>query len=94
MHGGDRNQHIHRHAKSGNSAEEAEDQSDSSKELRRDGERREQCGDMHLTFEVAHGAGEAVAAEPARHLLRAVREEDNAQYQTENRGSDFSVRFQ
>ena len=51
---------------------ESGDQAQRSCELRHDGQKGEQGGDVHLVGEEIHGATVPVAAEPAEQFLRAV----------------------
>ena len=73
---GNGHQHVGRNAKDGDATEEAEDEGDASEELREDGEKREQRGNVHSLGEVLHGAGKAIAAEPAQNFLRSMHKKD------------------
>jgi len=70
--------HIASNAKSGNATEKAEKQADAAEEFGADGQKGEGGGDVRLLGEEGHGARESVAAKPAEHLLRTVREEHHA----------------
>jgi hypothetical protein len=74
MHHGDGHEHVADNSEGGDAAQESDDQAESAEELRADGEKGEGRWDSHLVSEEAHGAGKAVSAEPAQHLLCAVRE--------------------
>ena len=67
-----RDDHVDHHAECGDAAEESENQSEPAKEFGGDGEECEHRRNA-LVFEEAHGGAEAVAAPPAKHLLRSVR---------------------
>lgn len=84
VHRRDRDHHIADDAERGNAAEQADDQAQPAEELGTDGQKCQRRRNAHLLREEAHGAVEAVASEPAQHLLRAVCEEHDAQHQAQN----------
>src|SRR5438105_906525 len=69
----------------------SEDEPQSAEEFRRNGQKRDWGGNVHNAGEEAHGAGEAVSAEPPKHLLGAVREEDDSDHQSKNGCSSVVV---
>jgi len=77
-------QHVAHDSECGNAAEESDDEAQSAEELGADGEKGDGRRDSHLMGEETHGAAEAVSAEPAQHLLRAVCEEYAAHHHTKN----------
>ncbi len=54
------------------------------KELGTDGEKREQCWNVHGARKEAHCAAEAVSTEPPQHLLCAMSEENHVKGQAED----------
>ena len=76
----DSNQHVHHDAEGRDAAEQADDQSQAAEEFGANRQKSQWSRDAHLLGEEAHGALEAVAAKPAQHLLRAVREKYDAQH--------------
>src|SRR5580704_6139988 len=85
MHHDDGDKHVADNAEGSDAAEEADDQAESAEEFGADGEKREWRRNSHLMREEAHGAAEAVSAEPAQHLLRAVSGKYQAKRQPKNR---------
>src|SRR5271165_451952 len=81
VHCRDRNQHVHNDSECRNAAEQAHDESETTEELRTNGEKGQRRRNPHLLGEEAHGALEAVAAKPAQHLLRSVRKERHPEHQ-------------
>lgn len=77
----DRDQHDTGDAKDGDAAEQTDDQAESAKELREDGNYGEDGRDAELCGHEVDGAAETVAAEPSQGLLQAVDEEDDAKNQ-------------
>jgi hypothetical protein len=77
-------QHVHRDAERGHAAQQSNEQSQAAEKFganRKEGQRR---WDVHHLGEEVHGPGEAVAAEPSQHFLRAVGEEHYAQHQADH----------
>ena len=85
MHGHNRNDHVYADSERCDSGEESQDEPESTEELRHDRQEGERSRDVQHAGKEAHGGGKPVASEPAQHLLRAVREKDNSQHQSQNR---------
>jgi hypothetical protein len=77
----DCNDHDAGDAEGGDAAEQADDEAESTEELREDGDGGEDGGNTEQRRHEVHGAAESVAPEPAEYLLRAVDEEDDAENQ-------------
>jgi hypothetical protein len=92
VHRCDRDEHVDGDAEGCDSFEEAENQLQSVKELSRDGQERERDWNVRRACALPHVSRESVPAEPTQHLLGAVREKDNPEYQPENDRSRVVVR--
>src|SRR6267154_2587782 len=84
MNHGDGHNHVGKDSKGCDASEQSEDKTKPAKEFRRNCQKRDWGGNVHNAGEEAHGAGEAVSAEPPKHLLGAVREEDDSDRHPEN----------
>src|ERR1700674_3753136 len=87
----DGHDHVGKDSKGCNASEQSEDKTKSAEEFRRNCQKREWGRNVHDAGEEAHGAGEAVSAEPPEHLLGAVREKDDSQHQSKNGGCGVVV---
>src|SRR6185437_5400196 len=83
-----RDQHVDRDSKGGNSAKQSNDEADAAEKLRADREKCEYRRDVHLVFEKTHGAGKSEAAEPTKHFLCSMREENDAENDAQNCGEN------
>src|ERR1700692_3625791 len=81
---GDGHDHVGKDSKGCDASEQSEDKTQSAEEFRRNGQKCKWRRNVHDAGEEAHGAGEAVSAEPPKHLLGAVREEDDSYHQSKN----------
>jgi len=84
MDGGRRHDHDNRDAGCGQPAQSSHDQGEPAEELRDDRQKGEGRGDVQELREAIHRRREALPAEPPEHLLRSVREEDNAEDQAQH----------
>src|SRR3989338_4309955 len=75
----DGHHHVAQDSESGDARQQADDKSETAEELRCNHQKSKRRWNP-LAREEGHGALEAPAAEPARHLLGAVRENDNAEH--------------
>lgn len=71
--------HIAQQTESGDAGEQSEQQTEPAKELGNDRKKTERGRNMQEAGHSGHGRRKARAAEPARHSLRAMREEDDTQ---------------
>jgi hypothetical protein len=79
VHERDGNCHVADQSESGNAGEEANQQTQAAKKFRANGEESERRGNVHPVGEETHGTVKTVPSEPAKHFLRAVRKEDDAE---------------
>jgi len=76
--------HIRGDAECSNARQDAKDQPQPAKELSSNRQKGEYCRYVQGPREESHGSGEPETAEPAQHLLGAMREEDQAQNHTDD----------
>jgi hypothetical protein len=76
-------EHVHGNSECGNPRKEADDQSDPSKKLRRDGKKGEHRWNAHVNGEKVHGGVEAISSKLGESLLRAMHKKDNAEYEAD-----------
>jgi len=93
MNGCNGDDHVRGDAEGGDAAQAAENQADGTGKFRRDCQKRQWCGNVHLLREKIHRAAEAVAAEPAERFLRAVREHHDAECQPRDERRETVVGF-
>src|SRR6266550_4051781 len=92
MHSHNCNQHVHTNAERCDSSQESQDESHSPEELGCDRQESKWSWNMHHAREKTHRTCEPEASEPAQQLLRAVREKDNSQHQSQNRRRGAVIR--
>ncbi len=90
----DGDDHVRGNAECGNATDTAEYQTDGAGEFRRNRQKRQRCRNVHLLREIIHRAGKAIAAEPAKRLLCAVREHDDAERQSCKQGREAVAGFE
>src|SRR5882762_956269 len=81
----DGHHHVAKDSKGRNTSEQSEDKTQSAEEFRSNGQKCEYGRNVQDSREEAHCAVEAVSAEPPKHLLSAVGEEDHSEHQSKNR---------
>lgn len=85
--------HDRRDAERGHTTKDAEDQRERAGKFGENREKSEQRRDLHRPGEKVHGAGEAVAAEPAEQLLRAMRKHDKSESKARQKWRSAVVGF-
>src|SRR4029077_752598 len=75
-------EHVAKDSKGGDAGEQTEDEAQSPKEFRGNGQKCEYRRDVQHSGEEAHRAGESVSTEPSEHLLGAVGEKYDSRHQS------------
>src|SRR5579862_5941993 len=92
MNRGNRAHHREHDDECGNSAEQADDESDSTEEFSSDDKKGQNRRKAQMFCEGAHAAGKTGSAVPPQHFLSDVTEEYDSQYDAGDRHNPVSVR--